>query len=45
MEQEKKHKLTKEELIVILQNKRKELNKDHTKKNITPKKKAATNWE
>ena len=32
MEQEKKHKLTKEELIVILQNKREELDKVPTKK-------------
>lgn len=36
MEQEKKHKLTKEELIVILQNKREELDKVPTKKNMTP---------
>ena len=35
MEQEKKHKLTKEELIVILQNKREELDKVPTKKDMT----------
>ena len=36
MEQEKKHKLTKEELIVILQNKCEELDKVPTKKDMTP---------